>query len=90
MPTFQRFVVGISCGLLCQRGTITAVQQSLAVTGGPVIPSPVSGLELSAQVIYICTQILLNLVQQGRTHFILVRVQRLNKTSERAEEAGVR
>lgn len=64
VPTFQLFVVGISCGFLCQRGTITAVQQSVAVTDGPIIPSPVSGLELSAHVIYICTQILLNLVQQ--------------------------
>ena len=37
VPTFQPggcFVGGISCGLSCQRGTITAAQQSLAVTGG--------------------------------------------------------
>lgn len=37
VPTFQpggRFVGGISCGLSCQRGTITAAKQSPAVTGG--------------------------------------------------------
>lgn len=37
VPTFQpggRFVGGISCELSCQRGTITAAHQSLAVTVG--------------------------------------------------------
>lgn len=87
VPTFQadgRFVGGISCGLSCQRGTITAAQQSLAVTGGyrargvpPIIPLWLGGATLS----WVLTgspfifgyNFLLNLVQRGKTHFIPVR-----------------
>lgn len=84
MPTFQpggRFVGGISCRLSWQRGTITAAQRSVAVTGGhgargypPIIW--LWALELSAcwGGIYNGSPFFTELDSTGKSHYSLVSV----------------